>query len=144
MAFTGIYRAKGNEAAMVYVINAESCYDSYYDLAKKRNQLFTAITRSKAWVRVLGIGENMDKLIDEYKKIKSHNYTLDFIYPDKSQREKMNIVNRDMSAAEKNKVEKNKTNIENLILELETGEIFLEDLGEEQIARLKKLLKRGE
>lgn len=144
VAFTGIYRAKGNEAAMVYVINAESCYDSYYDLAKKRNQLFTAITRSKAWVRVLGIGENMDKLIDEYKKIKSHNYTLDFIYPDKSQREKMNIVNRDMSAAEKNKVEKNKTNIENLILELETGEIFLEDLGEEQIARLKKLLKRGE
>ena len=129
---------------MVYVINAESCYDSYYDLAKKRNQLFTAITRSKAWVRVVGVGEDMDKLIDEYKKVKAHNYTLDFIYPDKSQREKMNIVNRDMSAAEKNKVQKNKTNIENLIMELENGEIFLEDLGEEQIARLEKLLKRGE
>ena len=56
----------------------------------------------------------------------------------------MNIVNRDMSAAEKNKVQKNKTNIENLIMELENGEIFLEDLGEEQIARLEKLLKRGE
>ena len=144
VVFTGIYRAKGNEAAMVYVINAESCYDSYYDLAKKRNQLFTAITRSKAWVRVVGVGEDMDKLIDEYKKVKAHNYTLDFIYPDKSQREKMNIVNRDMSAAEKNKVQKNKTNIENLIMELENGEIFLEDLGEEQIARLEKLLKRGE
>ena len=85
-----------------------------------------------------------NKLIDEYKKVKAHNYTLDFIYPDKSQREKMNIVNRDMSAAEKNKVQKNKTNIENLIMELENGEIFLEDLGEEQIARLEKLLKRGE
>ncbi|RKW54682.1 MAG: helicase [Lachnospiraceae bacterium] len=144
VVFTGIYRAKGNEAAMVYVINAESCYNSDYDLAKKRNQLFTAITRSKAWVRVLGVGEDMDKLIDEYKKIESHNYTLDFIYPEKSQREKMNIVNRDMSAAEKNKVQKNKTNIENLIMELENGEIFPEDLGEEQIARLEKLLKRGE
>ena len=144
VVFTGIYRAKGNEAAMVYVINAESCYDSYYDLAKKRNQLFTAITRSKAWVRVVGVGEDMDKLIDEYKKVKAHNYTLDFIYPDKSQREKMNIVNRDMSAAEKNKVQKSKTNIENLIMELENGEIFPEDLGEEQIARLEKLLKRGE
>jgi len=56
----------------------------------------------------------------------------------------MNIVNRDMSAAEKDKVQKSKTNIENLIMELENGEIFLEDLGEEKIARLKKLLERGE
>ena len=56
----------------------------------------------------------------------------------------MNIVNRDMSEAEKNKVQKSKINIENLITELENGEIFLEDLGEVQIARLKKLLKRGE
>lgn len=144
IAFSGIYRAKGNEAAMVYIVNTESCYNSMHNLAKIRNQLFTAITRSKAWVRVLGVGEDMDKLIDEYKKIKSHNYTLDFIYPEKSQREKMNIVNRDMSAAEKNKVQKNKTNIENLIMELENGEIFPEDLGEEQIARLEKLLKRGE
>ena len=56
----------------------------------------------------------------------------------------MNIVNRDMSAAEKNKVQERKINIENLITELENGEIFLEDLGEEQIALLKILLKRGE
>ena len=60
VAFTGIYRAKGNEAAMVYVINSDLCYDSTFELAKKRNQLFTAITRSKAWVRVLGVGENMN------------------------------------------------------------------------------------
>ena len=42
------------------------------------------------------------------------------------------------------KIKFRKTNIENLIMELENGEIFLEDLGEEQIARLEKLLKRGE
>ena len=143
VAFTGIYRAKGNEAAMVYVINAESCYNSNYDLAKKRNQLFTAITRSKAWVRVLGVGKNMDKLIEEYLQIKSHNYTLDFIYPDKMQREKMNIVNRDMSAAEINKIQKRKTNIDDWIQEIENGEFFLEYLGEEQIARLKKIFERG-
>lgn len=142
IVFTGIYRAKGNEAAMVYVINAESCYDSFYDLAKKRNQLFTAITRSKAWVRVLGVGEDMDNLISEYKKVKSHNFTLDFIYPDKSQREKMNIVNRDMSESERNKVKESKINIENLIKELENGEIFLEDLGEEQITRLKNIIEK--
>ncbi|HEL0027010.1 TPA: DEAD/DEAH box helicase [Streptococcus equi subsp. zooepidemicus] len=141
IAFTGIYRAKGNEAAMVYVINSDLCYDSTFELAKKRNQLFTAITRSKAWVRVLGVGENMDKLVKEYDQIKAHNFTLDFIYPDKAQREKMNIINRDMSMAEKKKVERSKYDLSNLIKELENGEIFLEDLGEGELEKLRSLLK---
>lgn len=42
----------------------------------------------------------MDGLIAEYKKVKDHNFTLDFIYPTKAQRDHMNIVNRDMSEAE--------------------------------------------
>ena len=61
VTFTGIFRAKGNEAALVYVINSEYCYDGF-ELAKKRNILFTAITRSKAWVRVCGVGPKMQKL----------------------------------------------------------------------------------
>lgn len=144
IAFTGIYRAKGNEAAMVYVINAQSCYDSVFDKAKIRNQLFTAITRSKAWVRVLGVGHDMDKLIDEYNKVKEHDFTLNFIYPTKSQRNKMNIVNRDMSEAEKHRVRTSKDNIANLITELESGQIYIEDLGEEYVARLKALLLKEE
>jgi superfamily I DNA and RNA helicase len=65
VTFTGIFRAKGNEAAMIYIINAHDCYDSFLaqHLARARNQLFTAITRSKAWVRVLGVGAPMEKLI---------------------------------------------------------------------------------
>jgi superfamily I DNA and RNA helicase len=43
IAITGIYRAKGNEAPMVYVANAEYCF-SGSELSKKRNTLFTAIT----------------------------------------------------------------------------------------------------
>lgn len=144
VAFTGIYRAKGNEAAMVYVINAQSCYDSFFDKAKIRNQLFTAITRSKAWVRVLGVGSDMDKLIDEYNEVKKHDFTLNFIYPTKAQRTKMNIVNRDMSEAEKHRVKTSKDNIANLIAELENGQIYIEDLGEENIARLKALLPKEE
>ena len=141
VAFTGIYRAKGNEAAMVYVINSDLCYDSTFELAKKRNQLFTAITRSKAWVRVLGVGENMSKLAKEYEQTKAHNFTLDFIYPDKTQREKMNIINRDMSIAEKNRVKRSKSDLLNLIKELESGEIFVEDLGEDELGKLRELLK---
>lgn len=144
IAFTGIYRAKGNEAAMVYVINSESCYNSYFELATLRNQLFTAITRSKAWVRVVGVGKSMEGLIKEYNTVKDCGFKLEFEYPTKAQRDHMNIVNRDMSQAEKNKVMKSKGNIASLIEELENGQIFAEDLGEEQLAKLRKLLLKQE
>ena len=145
VAFTGIYRAKGNEAAMVYIVNAQACFEALFDLAKIRNQLFTAITRSKAWVRVLGVGSQMDGLIAEYESIKKHKFTLDFIYPTKAQRDHMNIVNRDMSEVEKNKIKKSKGNIASLIEELESGNIYIEDLGENQVERLMSLLKgKGE
>jgi hypothetical protein len=132
------------ELSNVYIVNAEACFDSFFDLAKLRNQLFTAITRSKAWVRVLGVGSGMDGLIAEYKKVKDHNFTLDFIYPTKAQRDHMNIVNRDMSEAEKRKIQKSKGNAENLIQELESGNIYLEDLGKDTVDRLISLLKSKE
>lgn len=145
IAFTGIYRAKGNEAAMVYVINSESCYNSFFELATLRNQLFTAITRSKAWVRVVGVGKSMEGLIGEYRTVKDCGFKLEFDYPTKAQRDHMNIVNRDMSQAEKNKVMRSKGNVASLIEELENGQIYAEDLGEEQLAKLRKLLlKHGE
>ena len=140
VAFTGIYRAKGNEAAMVYVVNAESCFSSDFDLAKIRNQLFTAVTRSKAWVRVLGVGDKMDGLIAEYQKVKEHKFTLDFIYPTKAQRNRMNVVNRDMSNAEKNRIQKSKGNVASLIEELESGSVYLEDFDKDQVERLRTLL----
>lgn len=142
VAFTGIYRAKGNEAAMVYVINSEACFDSSFDLAKLRNQLFTAITRSKAWVRVLGIGSMMDGLISEYEQVKKHDFKLEFTYPTKSQRDHMNIVNRDMSESEKNRIRNEKNNVAGLIDGLQNGQIYVEDLGEEQVEKLLSLLDK--
>src|ERR1035437_1194607 len=55
VAISGIYRAKGNEAAMVYVLNSEYGIPAV-ELIKRRNILFTAITRSRAWVRLCGCG----------------------------------------------------------------------------------------
>lgn len=146
VAFTGIYRAKGNEAAMVYVINADDCYQAPQlaflnsDNAKRRNRLFTAITRSKAWVRVVGIGDDMTHLQEEFEQVKAHNFTLSFIYPDESQRKRLNIVNRDVSSAEKENIAKRRKSVGDLLEDLETGRIYFEDLGAEQIARLEKLL----
>lgn len=96
VAFAGIHRAKGNEAGMVYVINAQDCYASKNNLVGVRNRLFTAMTRSKAWVRVLGIGPGMRSLIKEFQCVKEKNFRLVFRYPDARQRKSMKLVNRDM------------------------------------------------
>lgn len=92
----------------------------------------------------LGVGGQMDGLIAEYQEVKKHNFTLDFIYPTQSQRDHMNIVNRDMSEAEKAKIKRSKENIANLIKELESGSVFLEDIGEDKVERLLSLLKGKE
>lgn len=54
------------------------------------------------------VGSGMEGLIAEYEKVKDHRFTLDFIYPTKAQRDHMNIVNRDMSEAEKQKIKRAK------------------------------------
>lgn len=144
VAFTGIYRAKGNEAAMVYVINAQSCYNSSVDMAKIRNQLFTAITRSKAWVRVVGVGASMKGLVSEYAKVKEKDFKLDFIYPTEEQRKHLKIINRDMNEDDKSKVKKAKASIATLISNLETGDVYYEDLEPEQLKKLRDLLDRQE
>ena len=122
---------------MVYVINAESCFNANYNLAKIRNQLFTA----KAWVRVVGVGKDMDNLISEYNRIKENHFTLNFIYPTKAERNHMNIVNRDMSEAEKTSVKNNKNNISKIINALETGNLHIEDIDEQDLKKLRYLLK---
>jgi superfamily I DNA and RNA helicase len=89
VTFTGIFRAKGNEAAMVYVINAQDCFSAllHRERARVRNRLFTAITRSKAWVRVLGVGKEMDGLKVEFLKAEQANFELRFKYPTAAERE---------------------------------------------------------
>ena len=38
VTFTVIHRAKGNEAGMVYIVNAQECQSSTYNLARVRNR----------------------------------------------------------------------------------------------------------
>ena len=139
VAFTGIYRAKGNEAGMVYIINAHDCSAAAFNLASIRNRLFTAITRSKAWVRVLGIGSGMKALKDEYDRLKHETFKLHFVYPDEDQRKHLQIVHRDMTEAQRKRLESRQRNLSELIEAIKTGEIHPEDLGDD-LARLKELL----
>ena len=139
IVFTSINRAKGNEAAMIYVINAQSCF-SGYELARKRNILFTAMTRSKAWLRVIGYGESMKKLEDEYTKVQQEDFSLKFVYPTEEERREMNLVNRDMGPKELERINKKQKDLRELLEALDKGEIYKEDLSPEILKRLKEKL----
>lgn len=140
VAFTGIFRAKGNEAGMVYVINAQDCYSSFGEIGKVRNRLFTAMTRSKAWVRVVGHGPNMEALTEEYNAIVKNDYCLEFEYPNDQLRARLRVVNRDMSAEEKHKVRSAKKTVSSLVQQLADGEVQLDDLPEKDLRALRDLL----
>ncbi|MHB1609381.1 MAG: DEAD/DEAH box helicase [Acidiferrobacter thiooxydans] len=140
VTFAGIYRAKGNEAGMVYVINAQDCNGSGAGLASLRNRLFTAITRSKAWVRVIGHGAKMQGLISEFESLKQRGYVLDFDYPSEHVLGKLRIVHRDLSPQDKQRLERNKTHLDHLLRDLENGALHPEDLDRATIDRLRRFL----
>ena len=140
VAFTGIFRAKGNEAGMVYIMNAHDCYYAFGALQKVRNQLFTAITRSKAWVKVLGVGPNMEKLKQEYERVRDRDYRLDFTYPTEQTRRFLKVVNRDLTAAEKRSIKGAASNVRELSAELELGRLMLDDLPPDELRKLRALL----
>jgi len=144
VTFTGVFRAKGNEAAMVYVINAQDCFSALLprDVARVRNRLFTAITRSKAWVRVLGVGASMAELKAEYEKAKALDFELRFKYPTEDERKQITIVNRDMSKAEQERFAKKQSSLLDIIESLESGETFIEDYPDEVIKKLRALLNK--
>ncbi|MFZ4780404.1 MAG: ATP-binding domain-containing protein, partial [Terrimicrobiaceae bacterium] len=137
VTFTGIFRAKGNEAAMVYVINAQDCFTASVpsEVARVRNRLFAAITRSKAWVRVLGVGKRMPPLIAEFEKAREADFKLSFKYPTEGEREKMMIVNQESIA-------RNRSSLLDFFRSLESGETFVEDYPEDDIKKLRALLDK--
>lgn len=139
ITFTSIYRAKGNEAAMVYVIDGQNCGSNSATL-KSRNILFTAMTRSKAWVRVTGYGNNMEELCNEYQKIKDNNFMLEFTYPNKELRNKLNIINRDKSLAQEKKIQTINNNVDDMLDAFTNGELFIEDIPKEKLQRLRGLI----
>ena len=147
VVFSGVHRAKGNEAAMVYIVNAQDCWYSPFNLASIRNRLFAAITRSKAWVRVCGTGDGMARLIEEYQSLKGNDFELRFRYPTERELERMRIAHRDMTAAQGKLVGGHQsylTKLDDYLTrlddDLEAGRVYAEDLEEVLTPRLRKLL----
>ena len=142
VTFSGVFRAKGNEAGMVYIINAQDCHSSARSLDTLRNRLFTAITRSKAWIRVLGIGRGMQAIVEEYERLKAREFELAFTYPTSDERKMMRILHRDMTTLELNRLRSRQQNLAKLVEDIEAERLHMEDLDKGTLDRLKELLNR--
>jgi superfamily I DNA and RNA helicase len=138
-----IHRSKGNEAPMVYVVDAQTCLEGP-GLITLRNTLFTAITRSKAWVRITGWGPSMTALRNELDKVKSNDYRLQFRIPTSEELEQMRRLNRDLTAEERAALGKAQTLAVDLVATLEKGEIEIEHLPLEVRRRLREIFSSNE
>lgn len=79
VTITTPFRAKGNEANIVFVINAQRVSDDF--TLRMRNAFFVAVTRSRGWCYISGYGGSMAKLSAEISSIKSDFPKFKFICP---------------------------------------------------------------
>jgi superfamily I DNA and RNA helicase len=88
---TTVYRAKGNEAAVVFALGCEAV-----PLATRsgRNRLFTAFTRTKGWLRITGMGRPFDKLKREIETALNLTPKMKFKMPDP---QRIELIQRDLS-----------------------------------------------
>ena len=80
VTITTPFRAKGNEANIVFVINAQCVVDDF--TLRMRNAYFVAVTRSRGWCYITGYGNGMEKLESEISAIKRDFPRFHFTCPD--------------------------------------------------------------
>ena len=137
-----IYRAKGIEAPMVYIVNSE--YTTLgHELIKLRNILFTAITRSRAWIRICGIGENMKALNLEIEQVRNNDFTLKFKMPTQKELNNMRLIHRDRTIEEMGQITKAEKSIKEIMKLIESGVLNPESSQELQ-ALINKIAKNYE
>lgn len=74
-----IHKAKGNEAYSVYLMGTDFlCYNLN---VRNRNLIFTAITRTKGWISITGIGDILNSLFNEIETAINNSPSIKFRYP---------------------------------------------------------------
>ena len=73
-----VYRAKGNEAAAVVAVGIDAVETKLRD---GRNKIFTAFTRSKAWLCVSGIAPGASPIITELRTALANSPRITFTMP---------------------------------------------------------------
>jgi superfamily I DNA and RNA helicase len=144
VTFTGIFRAKGNEAGMIYVLNAQDCFSAFTksQLALIRNRLFTALTRSKGWVRVLGVGPKMDNLTEEWSRLKGQDYKLKFKYPTEDEKKLLRLINVEPTAKQTARERRLKRQRDELLQAIRAGDIDVNQLLNDFSSAGKEAMKK--
>jgi len=93
ITLTSVYRAKGNEAGSVYILGVDRIYENK-DSVIERNKIFTAITRSKAWVTITGMKPEGILFEKEIQKIIKNDFKMIFKMPD---RKELKMLQRDLA-----------------------------------------------
>ena len=127
IAIAQIYRAKGNEAPMVYVLDAQFAVGATRAIPR-RNTIFTAITRSRSWVRICGWGDDMKAVADEVAAAHSNGYRLAFEVPTPNELATIRRIHRDRSDEEVRVLEDAARSITDLMRLVDAGEVTLADL----------------
>ncbi len=89
LMFTSVYRAKGNEANLVILVNCNSIQLSSVN-SLNRNKIFTAMTRAK-W-KVWLFGKNVDSFESEIVLVREKNYKLEFTSPTEEERKAIKFL----------------------------------------------------
>ena len=79
VTLTTPHRAKGNEVNIVFVMTSQRAVSD--PTFRARNALFVAITRSRGWTYVTGVGRDMAALVEELDAIRREYPTFVFQYP---------------------------------------------------------------
>ena len=140
VVYSSVRRAKGNESFIVYIINAQKCVNSL-QRRSDRNALFTALTRSKGWVRVFGYGEDMKTLCKEFEQIKQHDFKLHFDhYPTKEEQKSIFLNNQDVKEKDMKTIDQTRALITKLSTEGSISKVQLMkqlfDADKEELMRL--------
>jgi superfamily I DNA and RNA helicase len=138
VAIAHIYRAKGNEAPMVYAVDAQRAAQ-HFNAVTRRNTLFTAITRSRAWVRLTGWGHNMAPIAAEVNTVAAKDFMLSFDVPTAEQLAVLRHIHRDRPPEEEASVKKATRGLAAFLEAVERGELDLSDIPPGLRARFEEL-----
>ena len=135
-----VFRAKGNEAQVVYVLNFEES-EIEDRIIQARDMAFTSMTRTKGWLYITGIGPVMKELFEEIENILNMYPELVFRIPDISK------IRRHLDNIE---YEKRRKRIEKSVDKLRESLSMIEkakgakDLPKDIVEKMKKTVKDAE
>lgn len=83
----------------------------------------------------------MAQLAEEYIRIKDAQFALSFTYPTEEERERLQVIHRDMTAKQVAELGKQRETLQSLLADFESGKLYPQDLDPELRDRLLALLR---